>query len=65
MKKLKLNLDDLKVESFETNEKEKENKGSAFANVTWTQIDDFCSMECRTEGEYTCGTCNRYCPIEP
>ncbi len=52
MKKLKLNLDEIKVESFETTDASSLSKGTIMGQVTWTQY-----LSCHTDD----GTCRYTC----
>ena len=66
MKKFKLNLDEIKVESFQTSINSKRS-GTVFANA-WTDLDyPTCAWDCNTE-ENTCGLCGQTaetCPSLP
>ena len=45
MKKLKLDLDELKVASFETDSLKKKTGGTVYGNVTWTEVPVNCTYE--------------------
>jgi hypothetical protein len=81
MKKLKLNLDEIKVESFETTDASSLSKGTIMGQVTWTQFlschtdDNTCGRTCDNDTIFytclgaTCGhneeTCCPICHTEP
>ena len=66
MKKLKLDLENLKVESFETVNDKSKKQGTVYGNVTQTQLPSNCSepscvsgpcaSSCETDGCLTCYT---------
>ncbi len=71
MKKLKLNLDELKVESFKTSSEKEENKGTVQGNLPWTETCEGApTCELQNTCWYTCarvtgpcyGTCYIGCP---
>ncbi len=71
MKKLKLNLKDLKVESFETADEVREKKGTIHGNLPWTETcdgptcnNDTCWGTCPMN-THCVPTCRQTCPIEP
>lgn len=58
MKKLKLTVDALRVESFETAEAELEQRGTVRGNASdSTCIERACGCAGDTEWDITCGTC--------
>ncbi len=62
MKKLKLTVDALRVESFETADEEMEQRGTVHGNASdSTCIERRCQCFERTDWDVTCGTCG----IEP
>jgi len=65
MKKLKLDLNDLKVESFETVVRNNVQKGTVVGNKPTVYGERSCDAACPyTENfEYTCGTCIETCPL--
>ncbi|HYW11598.1 MAG TPA: pinensin family lanthipeptide [Longimicrobium sp.] len=79
MKKLKLTVDALRVESFETAEAEVEQRGTVRGNASdSTCIERVCGCAEDTDLDLTCGTCNvfvntcspdcetyRNCPTSP
>lgn len=59
MKKLKLTMDSLCVESFQTAEQESEQRGTVRGNASdSTCIERRCGCANDTEWDITCGTCN-------
>jgi len=68
MKKLKLNLDDLKVESFETTNSSKKTKGTIVGYVTETDLKPICgntNIECPTNYNTCDCTYPPYCNTFP
>lgn len=59
MKKLKLTVDALRVESFQTAEQESEQRGTVRGNASdSTCIERRCGCANDSEWDITCGTCN-------
>ncbi len=66
MKKLKLNLEDLKVESFETTNSPKKTKGTIVGYVTETDLKPVCgntNIECPTNYNTCYNSCG--CTLPP
>ncbi|MGD8778128.1 MAG: hypothetical protein PVH88_04125 [Ignavibacteria bacterium] len=64
MKKLKLNLEDLRVESFELNPGKEINKGTIHGNEQPTVVDDTC-VEPSCDGTCYEDTCEDTCGVGP
>lgn len=73
MKKMKLDLDDLKVESFETTAESQDGEGTVYGYITQdlTQCGDCTNFLCEPTNNRTCGstcgptcgnTCGNTCP---
>ena len=62
MKKLKLNLDELKIESFETSVQKPNNKGTIHGNITGNTCDEpTCAGTCPENPCPTNNTCETDC----